>query len=625
MLFEKTTYEDDFPISIRIMHVSEYPAHYHLDHEIVYVLNGSIRLKNGSSSYILEEGDVFTNSGNEVHGIYSDGINNTVAIIQLSNQFFSKYFPLLSKACFRTYVNDDKYQQLDTLRKMLIKILLNYTKRSFNYKRSCTEQMIDVIKYLKKHFNLFAFENNVVVNFKSDNPVIVKRISNIINYIYGNHSSKLTLETLSEREHLSTFYLSHLVRDYMGISFQELLFFARVEMSEIPLLDTDKRISTIAKDSGFSTTAYYNKYFVKWFGHTPQEHRELFASRILSPEYPARFDMLSENTAINLLRVRLSALKDQDNSDDSVRQMTYSVQLSANAEPIKELSTTLHAILTLEDFSVAGVYLLPYLYSLKAIDISVAIAPGDDETDFLLLQNRLTFLGYNVKKTYENNLPLASSYAYDSIAHAVSILHNYLISKQTELNFRLRDQGDTSVILKGKSSCLTSSLVPKPSYYAYQLIQKLQGDLLYWDPHCYIMKTKENENTWVLILLNYNDDVLNLCSRHASIYETRDIVRAFRDELQVDFHLSLPAGTYTIIQSALSDTNSIFDQMRALDFQEPLSLSKNWQQFFSTEPQTHFRKENVDGTLEISSDIFGVGVHITVIQQQQALDNVEKP
>ena len=163
---------------------------------------------------------------------------------------------------------------------------------------------------------------------------------------------------------------------------------------------------------------------------------------------------------------------------------------------------------------------------------------------------------------------------------------------------------------------MTSSLITKPSYYAYRLIQKLRGDLLYQDPHCYIIKTKENENTWVLVLLNYNEDVLNLCSRHASVYETRDVVRAFRDELQVDFHLSLPNGTYTIIQSALTDTNSIFAHMTELDFQEPLSLSKNWQQLFSTEPQTQFRTEKVDGTLEISSSIFGVGVHITVIQQQ---------
>ena len=71
MLFEKTTYEDDFPIHIRIAHITDYPFHYHQDHELVYVLQGEIYLKNGSGSYLLKEGDVFTNSGHEVHGLHA--------------------------------------------------------------------------------------------------------------------------------------------------------------------------------------------------------------------------------------------------------------------------------------------------------------------------------------------------------------------------------------------------------------------------------------------------------------------------------------------------------------------------------------------------------------------------
>ena len=121
--------------------------------------------------------------------------------------------------------------------------------------------MIDIIKYLNQYFNLFAFENQVVVNFKNNNPVIVERISHIINYVYENYANRITLEELSEREHLSSFYLSHLIHAYMGISFQKFLCFARSEMSEIPLLETNDKISTVAKKVGFSTTAYYEKFF----------------------------------------------------------------------------------------------------------------------------------------------------------------------------------------------------------------------------------------------------------------------------------------------------------------------------------------------------------------------------
>ena len=38
MLFEKTAYENDFPINLRIMKVKEYPIHYHQD--IEFIVNG---------------------------------------------------------------------------------------------------------------------------------------------------------------------------------------------------------------------------------------------------------------------------------------------------------------------------------------------------------------------------------------------------------------------------------------------------------------------------------------------------------------------------------------------------------------------------------------------------------
>ena len=616
MLFEKTTYEDDFPIHIRIAHITDYPFHYHQDHELVYVLQGEIYLKNGSGNYLLKEGDVFTNSGREVHGLHASDRNNVAAIIQIDNHFFSQYFPALNKACFRTYVNNDKYRQLDTLRKMLLNILMNYTKRSFNYKSTCTEQMIDVIKYLYLYFNLFAFEDQIVVNFKNDNPIIIERISSIINYIYENHSDKLTLETLAEREHLSTFYLSHLIRDHMGISFQELLCFARAEMSEIPLLETDHKISSIARDVGFSTTSYYNKYFVKWFGHTPQEHRKMHACRILGPDVPAHFRLLSENDAVILLRARLSSLKEQEGIDTEVHQIMYRVKLSADAVPIRKNHPAPEILITHEDYLLLGERLFSLLYGLNASKIALAVSTDDSETTTTLILNRLRFSGYEVSVIYENNLKAASSYGYDSIAYAVSILRSCCLTDQDKFYCRLRDQGSGSVVLKGLPSCITSGLIPKPAFYAYKLLKILCGDLLFWDQHCYIIKSDTQPETWILILINYNQDILNLCSRNAGIHETKDVISAFRDELQVDFRLALPPGKYTVIQTAFSNANSIFSHMAQLGFPDHFPLSNLLSQYFSTEPQTQMRTEDVSGTMDISSSISGVGVHVTIIQKQ---------
>ena len=263
MLFEKTAYKDDFPINIRILSVDEYPVHYHLDIEFVYVLKGNVWLKNGYYSYLLKEGDIFVNSGHEVHGLRRADGDNLVAVIQVSNWFFTRYFPSLPMACFRTYTRDEGNTRLDTLRRMMLQIMLSYYRRSFNYKSKCTLLMVDAIEYIIKWFNLFAFDGDTVVNAGSDDPVIIGRISRIITYIYANHSTRITLDDIAASEHLSSYYISHLIKNYMGISFQEFLCFARVESSEIELLETDDKISTVARNAGFSTTAYYEKYFRK--------------------------------------------------------------------------------------------------------------------------------------------------------------------------------------------------------------------------------------------------------------------------------------------------------------------------------------------------------------------------
>lgn len=621
MLFEKTTYLDNFPINIRIVKVTEYPFHYHQDVEFVYVLKGEVRLKCLCHYYLLKEGDIFTNSGHEVHGLTATEKENVVAIIQVSNRFFTQYFPTLIKACFMTYVKHDKYLKLDTLRKMLLHILLDYSRRSFNYKSTCTDQMIEVINYLNQHFNLFAFEGQVVVNFKNDNPVAVERISRIINYIYENHASKITLEDLAEREHLSTFYLSHLIRDYMGIRFQEFLCFARVEMSEILLLETDRKISAIARDVGFSTTSYYDKFFSKWFGHTPLEHRQLYTSHILSAARPAQFELLSDNQAVSLIRRCLSAVSDQEKSSSVINRLHLTVDVNPQIPPVMNIHHFLEVVITQEDYHIMGERLFNLLYDLNASRVILAFRQGDSETATALITNRLSFIGYEVSTVCDNGLCCDSSAGYDSIAAAIHVFRACFIAKEHILRCRLRDQGEPSRILKGAPSCLTSCLVPKPSFYAYRLLKNIKGKLLYWGKYYYVIKNDLSEkDSYTLAVINYNDDIQNLYTRNAGVYEANDIISSFKDELNIDFSIPVESGQYVIAKYALTNSNSIFAHMSHLGFPEAFPLSEAWVHMLNTEPQAQVSVENVSDKLNISSAVKGAGIHIIVVEKVHRSD-----
>lgn len=618
MLFEKATYPDDFPIRINIAKIKEYPFHYHQDTEMIYVLKGEVRLKNVCHQYLLKEGDIFTNSGNEVHGLTATDKENAVAIIQISNRFFTRYFPALGKSCFMSYVNDDKYLKMDALRKMLLRILLDYSRRSFSYKTTCVEQMIEVIKYLNTYFNLFAFEGTDVVNFKGNNPVVIERISRIINYIYENHASRITLETLAKREHLSTFYLSHLIRDYIGMNFQEFLCFARVEMSEIPLLETDRKISAIARDVGFSATSYYNKFFKKWFGRLPEEYRRLYVPHILSVARPADYEALSENQAVSLIRRCMSAACDQEKSESVIDRLHLTVDVDPEITPVMTLNHCLEVGITPEDYHVMGDRLFHHLCQLGASKVTITSRQGDNEADSVLLANRLRFAGYQVSVLADNRLDPGISAGCDSIAAAIQVFRSSFLSKEETLCCRLRDQGDPFRILKGAPACITSGFVPKPVFYAYRLLRKIKGRLLYWGKYYYVIKNDTGSRvSYTLVVTNYSDVILNLCMRNASVYETSDILNSFKDELSIDFTIPVEAGQYTIAKYGLSNDDSIFSHMAHLNFPETFPLPEAWLHMLSTEPRSQVGLETVEDRLHISSVIKGAGVHVIVIEKTQ--------
>lgn len=76
--------------------------------------------------------------------------------------------------------------------------------------------MKEVIDCLDRYFNLFAFEGDMAINMESVDQISIDRISRIINYIYQNYSEKIRLEELASMEHLSMFYVSHIIKNCTG-------------------------------------------------------------------------------------------------------------------------------------------------------------------------------------------------------------------------------------------------------------------------------------------------------------------------------------------------------------------------------------------------------------------------
>ena len=109
----------------------------------------------------------------------------------------------------------------------------------------------------------------------SHNQVFIR----VKEYIWKNYQLKLTLEEVAETVGLSKFYLSHLFRQELGITFTEYLNSVRVMASKMLIENNMGNLLQIAFAVGFSDSSYFCKVFRKFEGVSPGQYRKSCSPR----------------------------------------------------------------------------------------------------------------------------------------------------------------------------------------------------------------------------------------------------------------------------------------------------------------------------------------------------------
>ncbi len=309
MLKEKSYFREELPINVTTAHIEEYPTHFHDDLEVVYVLEGSINLKNGYYNYVLKQGDIFILNDREIHSFSKTGEENMVMMLQINLSYFSNYYGNLKNNFFVTDMHDDD-ESLDVLRNILGRIMMEVLEKGYGYEHKVIESTHNLLACLLSDFQYFAMEDGKYINETKNksNKVLAGRLRRITDYMYENYTRKLTLNEIADREHLSIYYLSHVIKEATGLSFQDLLSSIRVEESEKLLLGTNKKIGAISEEMGFSAVRYYIKHFKTWFEMHPQEYRKKYTDKPRNRENTAQYIRCSPQEIEDAIRKQVKGV-----------------------------------------------------------------------------------------------------------------------------------------------------------------------------------------------------------------------------------------------------------------------------------------------------------------------------
>ncbi len=104
---------------------------------------------------------------------------------------------------------------------------------------------------------------------KSSNQSVIEET---IQYIKDNISGELTLKLLSERVNFSKVYFHKLFRASCGKNLREYIEEQRIKAAIELLTSTDKTLTQIAYECGFSSQSYFSYAFKRRMGKTPREY-----------------------------------------------------------------------------------------------------------------------------------------------------------------------------------------------------------------------------------------------------------------------------------------------------------------------------------------------------------------
>lgn len=247
--------------------------HWHNDVEFVYIKKGSAFYKLNGCTFKLNEGEgVFVNS-KQLHVITmgeDDCLLDCVIfhpmLLCTSKHIAEKYvYPMISNSAAPYII---LHENVPWEREVLFALSHIF---ELSEKDDCELKMMKAVFEIWK----LIFENiklNISLDKKYDSGFEI--IKKIMLYIQSNYMEEITLDSLCNAGGLGRTSCTKLFQKYVNTTPIEYVRRYRIAKSIELLKSTDKTVTEIAYETGFSGTSFFTKTFKEMLGITPSQMKK---------------------------------------------------------------------------------------------------------------------------------------------------------------------------------------------------------------------------------------------------------------------------------------------------------------------------------------------------------------
>lgn len=263
-------YKVNSGILLQVLEANNETDHFHMEIELVYVLEGTLIVYLTDEKYVLDKEKVLLINTNKKH---SYTVEEETLLCKVSIDYF-----MIAKALNKDFVmfwcnsviNQDKqYEELcSILNQMIREYAVNREKESFHM----MSLSYGLLACLTKNF---LIQSEGILSDNED-----ERVGRILQYIHNHYKRSITLSELANQFYMSDSSFSRYFKKLMGINFVDYVNQVRLHYAIEALLYTNQPITNISMDCGFSNPSAFNKIFKEAFQISPTSYKKLMRNKI---------------------------------------------------------------------------------------------------------------------------------------------------------------------------------------------------------------------------------------------------------------------------------------------------------------------------------------------------------